>query len=197
MITFDPDTHSYTIDGQSVPSVTQVLADMNFVDTTWFTEYGRTRGTYVHKLIQFYIEETLDEETIDQALSGYLSAFKRFKDEADIDTDTWTVEKPLASATLRFAGTPDFVGLICGKCAVIDLKTSVTASPWERLQTAAYHMLLTEVRTPGRMPVTHRYSLHVSEDGKYKLIEHKDRQDAQVFKAALACWHWKSNGGRK
>ena len=35
------------------------------------------------------------------------------------------------------------------------------------------------------------------DDGKYKLIEHKDRQDRQIFQAALACYQWQINQGRK
>lgn len=196
-IKFDPATHAYTIDGQPVPSVTQVLKATGFVDTTFFTDEARTRGTYVHRLIELHIMQDLDESTVDPALQGYFDAFKRFQEEADIDTDTWTVEKPLASPLYRFAGTPDFVGIINGKCAVIDLKTSVTASPSEQLQTAAYHTLVAENRQEGAMPVTHRFSLHVSDDGKYKLIEHKDRQDRQIFQAALACYQWQINQGRK
>ena len=196
MIQFDPIAHTYAIDGQPVPSVTQILADIGFVDTTWFTEESRTRGTYVHRLIELHILQELDESTVDESLAGYFAAFRKFQEESDIDIDTWTVEKPLASKVHRFAGTPDFVGIINGKCAVIDLKTSVTVSASEQLQTAAYKMLLDESRQLG-MPVTHRFSLHVTADGNYRLIEHRDRQDRQIFMAALSCWHWQRNNGRK
>jgi hypothetical protein len=78
---------------------------------------------------------------------------------------------------------------------VIDLKTSITVSPAEQLQTAAYRQLLTENRQQG-IPATSRFSLHVSSDGKYKLIEHKDRQDWPIFTAALACYQWQQNHRR-
>jgi hypothetical protein len=197
-IKFEPESHQYSLYSQTaqrwepVPSVTQVLQAMGFVDTAFFTEESRTRGTYVHKLIELHISQELDENTVDESLHGYFDAFRRFREEADIDTDTWTVEKPLASKVHRFAGTPDFVGIINGRCAVIDLKTSATVSASEQLQTAAYKILIDETHQQG-MPVTHRFSLHVSSEGKYKVIEHKDRQDAQIFKSALACYYWKLN----
>lgn len=195
-ITFDEATHSYTLDNDPVPSVTTILKSGGFIDTAFFTDGGRTRGTYVHSLVQYHLAGELDESTVDDSLAGYFDAFKLFCTEADTDTDTWTVEKPLASKVYRFAGTPDFVGIINGKCAVIDLKTSITVSPSEQLQTAAYRQLLTERGWGGNVPVTHRFSLHVSSEGKYKLIEHKDRQDWQIFLAALACYQWKINHGR-
>lgn len=201
-IRFDPEHHQYSIYSltsqrwEVVPSTTQVLQEMGFVDSSWFTPEAATRGKYVHKIIELHIMQELDEGTVDDSLVGYFDAFKRFQEEADIDTDTWTVEKPLASAIHRFAGTPDFVGIINGKCAVIDLKTSVTVSPSEQLQTAAYQMLLSERDRTGTMPVTHRFSLHVTAEGTYRLIEHKDRQDRQIFLAALACYQWQHNQRR-
>lgn len=195
-LAFDAEKHQYVLDGQILPSVTQVLSATGFVDATWFTPEATTRGSYVHKLVELHITRELDETTVDDALVGYFDAWKRFVDESGVDTDTWTVEKPMGSWAHRFAGTPDYIGIIGGKVAVIDLKTSVTVSASEQLQTAAYKMLINETRQQG-LPVTHRFSLHVAAEGTYKLIEHKDRQDAQIFMAALACWHYQHNNGRK
>jgi hypothetical protein len=84
MITFDPDTHTYTLDGQTVPSVTQVLQAMGFVDSTWFTEESRTRGKYVHRIIELHINQELDESTVDDSLAGYFGAFKLFCSEGEL-----------------------------------------------------------------------------------------------------------------
>lgn len=192
---FDETTHTYRMEnGEILPSVTSVLKDMGFYGNAeaWFTEESATRGTYIHRLIQYYLEGTLDECTIDDALLPYFHAWQHF--EADTGFAPMEIEKAMVSETHRFAGTVDYVGVINGKCAVIDLKTSTAAAPAEQLQTAAYRQLLQE--NPGQvMQPTHRFSLHVSSAGKYKLIEHSDRSDRNVFIAAVSIWHWKKNHG--
>ena len=49
---YDPETHIYTVDGEVLPSVTQILKDMGFIDVTWFNDYARERGSLVHKIIE-------------------------------------------------------------------------------------------------------------------------------------------------
>ncbi len=186
MITFDPAAHSYTIDGQPVPSVTTILKDMGFIDTTWFTDYGRDRGKLVHRIIHWHITGELDEATIDPELQGYLDAWGAFiSDTGFISTET---EKPMGSVLHHFCGTPDYIGQLNRFESVIDCKTG-GVSPWTGLQLAAYEILA------GR-PLK-RYALALKEDGKYSLKPFTDRQDRQIFLAALTCWHWQHNNGRK
>jgi len=182
MITFDPATHTYTLDGQPVPSVTTILKDMNFIDMTWFTDYGRDRGKLVHTIIEWHITGELDESTIAPELQGYLDAWGAFtSDTGFLSTE---IEKPLASELYRFAGTPDHIGKLNGKEAVIDAKTGVIY-PHVGLQLAGYEILATR-------PLK-RFGLQLKEDGRYSLKEFRDRQDSQIFKAALACWWWQKN----
>jgi hypothetical protein len=185
MITFDPDTHTYTIDGQQVPSVTGILADIGFIDSQWFTDYARERGKLVHRIIHWHITGELDEDTIDPVLRGYFNAWLAFeKDTGFVSTAT---EEPLGSEIYRFAGTPDYVGTMNGSEVLIDAKTGA-AYPATQLQTAAYEILLNRK--------VKRFSLHLTDSGKYKLVEHKDRQDRGIFLAALSCWHWQRNQRR-
>lgn len=190
-IRFDPDKHEYSVYSQTaklwtgVPSVTTILKDMGFVDASFFTDYARERGTLVHRIIHWYCEGTLDECTIDDVLLPYFNAWLAFEtDTGFISTET---ERPLASDLWRFAGTPDHIGMLNGRESVIDAKTGAIY-PHVGLQLAAYEVLA------GR-PLR-RFGLQLKEDGRYSLKEFKDRQDAQIFKAALACWHWQRNMGR-
>ena len=186
MITFDPETHAYTIDGQPVPSVTTILQDMGFINCDFFTEYGRERGKLVHRIIHWHITGELDEATIDPELQGYLDAWGAFT--ADTGFVSLETEKPLGSALHRFCGTPDHIGKLNGHDVVLDAKTGVIA-PWAGIQLAGYEIL------KGR-PLK-RFALQLKEDGKYSLKEFKDRQDRGVFLSALACWWWQHNNGRK
>lgn len=186
MITFDPTAHLYTIDGQPVPSVTQVLQAMGFIDTQWFTDYGRERGTLVHRIIHWYIDGELDHDSIDPSLLPYFDAWKRFvKDTGFMPTET---EKPIGSVLHRFCGTPDYIGMLNGHETVIDAKTGAI-SPWVGLQLAAQEILADR-------PLK-RFALQLKEDGKYSLKPFTDRQDRQIFLAALSCWQWQHNNGRK
>jgi hypothetical protein len=185
-IIFNPENHQYSVSGEIWPSVTQVLSGMGFIDSTWFTDASRERGTLVHRAIHWHLSGELDEESIDPALMGYFDAFKKF--QADTDFEVWDVEKPLANETYRFCGTPDYTGRLKGVSAVIDAKTGII-SPAAPLQTAGYEVLI------GRS--YKRFSLHLRPTGKYKLIEHKDRRDRGIFLSALACFWWKKNNGGK
>ena len=186
MIVFDPITHTYILNGQPVPSVTTILKDMNFIDTTWFTDYGRDRGKLVHKIIHWHITGELDESTIDPELQGYFDAWKAFEDASGfVSTET---EKPLASELYRFAGTPDIIGKFKDYGEVFDIKTGPVA-PWTGLQLAAYEILA------GR-PLK-RYALQLNKNGKYSLKPFAKRQDRQIFLAALACWWWQKNNNMR
>ncbi|MFA6290153.1 MAG: hypothetical protein WC637_00150 [Victivallales bacterium] len=183
MIQFDAEKHEYRCNGVLYPSVTQILADMGLIDTSWFTEYSRERGTLVHRIIQWHLAGDLDEESIDPALRPYFDAFIRFQEESKFVAEE--VEKPFASVTCRFAGTPDLIGCLNGHNAIVDIKTGAP-QPWTALQLAGYEILV-------KHPSMERFSLQLTDEGKYKLTHHKDRQDRGVFLAALAVYYWKKN----
>jgi hypothetical protein len=185
MIQFDPATHTYTVEGVKFPSVTQILQAMGFVDTAFFTEHARTRGKYVHQIIGWSVTGEIDESTIDPELQGYLDAWGAFiRDTGFISTAT---EKPMGSILHRFAGTPDHIGMLNKQEAVVDAKTGAIA-PWVGLQLAGYEILAAR-------PLK-RFALALKEDGKYSLKAFTDRQDSQIFKAALAVYWWQKNNLR-
>lgn len=189
MIKFDSDTHTYTVDGIRYVSVTQVLSGLGLYGdaANWFTEEGRMRGTYVHKIIAWHLAEELDDSTVDDSLRGYFDAWKQFEaDTGFVPTDT---EKPLANDIYLLAGTPDHIGLFNGKYAIVDVKTSATVGAAEQLQTAGYELLY---KTPFNTPIK-RFSLHLAKTGKYRLIEHENRQDRHIFLSCLAIYQWKKN----
>ncbi len=179
---FNPGNHQYTVNGEVWPSVTQVLADMGFIDKKWFTDASRERGTLVHRIIHWHLSGELDEESIDPALQGYFNAFKKF--QSDTSFEVWDVEKPLKNDTYRFCGTPDYTGRLNGFSAVIDAKSGMI-SPVTGLQLSGYQTL---INSPYK-----RFALQLKPNGKYKLTEYKDPNDRHIFKAALACWWFIKN----
>ena len=184
MVKFDEATHTYTVQGVKFPSVTQVIADMGlYGDTSYFTEHSRQRGKFVHRIIEWYLSGELDESSIDPTIRPYFDAWRKF------EADSWYVsdvcEKVMVSDLYRFAGTVDHIGHLNGHYCLIDVKTGVASSA-TALQTAGYEIL---VKHPG----IKRFNLQLTEDGKYKLTEFKERTDRDIFRAALSLYYWKQN----
>jgi len=163
--------------------VTTVLAAERFIDATWFTEYARERGTFVH--LATHLDDTgeLDESSVDATVEPYLVAYRRFKKESGFIPSGSEVR--LYSPVHRFAGTLDKVGTFKDiTCAIIDLETGAH-QPTKAIQTAGYEILK---GSPYK-----RFALQLKNDGKYTLHAFTDRQDKQIFLAALACYQWQNN----
>jgi hypothetical protein len=107
-VEFLPDTHIYSAAGKIFPSVTGILCAENFVDSTWFTEWARDKGSHVHTAIKYDIACELDEDTLDDEIRPYLSAFRRFMKESGFKVER--SEIPGVNTTHGYAGTPDLIG---------------------------------------------------------------------------------------
>lgn len=81
-LTFEEDTHTYRLDGMVVPSVTQILKELGFVDFSGIDpEVLRKKaelGTYVHKCCELLFQQDLDIENVDPEALGYVRAFEKF-----------------------------------------------------------------------------------------------------------------------
>ena len=82
---FDEADHTYHIDGVEVVSVTQALKECGMIDTKWFTEWARHRGSTVHKCLEFMVKGTLDLNSVDPKIQGYLDAYERFRDDTQFE----------------------------------------------------------------------------------------------------------------
>jgi hypothetical protein len=181
---FKPETHQYFLGGVQLPSVTGVIADTGlYGNTSYFTDYSRDRGSFVHQIVQWHLSGELDEETIDPVLRPYFDAWLRFESESKYISDS--CEEALASTTYRYAGTIDHIGHLNGHFCIIDVKSGAL-HPATALQLAGYENLL-------KARGAKRFSLELKADGKYKLTEHKDRSDRDIFLAALSLYYWKQN----
>lgn len=182
--TFNKQDHTYRMEnGEIWPSVTQILADLGFYRNAekYFTEESATLGIYVHEIVNMYLEDTLDECSIDEVLLPYFNAFQKFF--ADTGFAHPVCELAMVSETYRFAGTVDLVGILNDGDSIIDVKTGLVG-PVTGIQLAGYDLLLNSTHT------MRRYALQLKNDGNYKLIPFVDRNDRRIFQAALATWHW-------
>ena len=73
---------------------------------------------------------------------------------------------------------------------LIDIKTSADAHASYGVQLAGYSLLL---ETDGLHATTRRATVHLRDDGTYRMHEFKNPNDHAAFRALLAVHHWKES----
>jgi hypothetical protein len=177
---FDPETHSYTLNGKHLGGFTEIFKSLGFIDTKFYTDEGRDRGTAVHLLCQRLDEGyEIDESKIDDAKTlGRFQAYKRFLEETGFKPTQ--IEVPVYDKKLMVACTPDRVGVMAESEVIIDLKGGAKQK-WHGYQTAFQSMCLRNGAYEG---IVKRYALYLKDNGKYKLEPHDDDSDFEVAQAA-------------
>jgi len=184
-LTFDEESHTYRVDGEIVPSVTQILKGAALTPSfRGGSGVAMTRGSFAHLATELDDKGELDEATVDPANLGHLEAWRKFKVESGIEI--LAIEERVYNDMYRYAGTLDRRVMYQGWESVIDIKTG-NSYPWHPIQTAAYAMAL------GRD--VSRFSVYLSDSGSYKLEEHTDKNDQLVFMAAIRLADWRSQNG--
>lgn len=188
-LAFNAESHTYTLDGRALPSVTQVLDPLNELDgvprdvLAAATEFG----THVHLACDLHDAGRLDRAALDPALEPYLCAWERFLAEAD----ACVIESELrVHHPLGFAGTVDKIIMWRGKHHVLDIKSGTTVPRTWRPQTAAYREAVLQQRLACS---TVRYCVHLRGDGTYVLHKSNDPADWSVFVSALNLYRWRNS----
>lgn len=129
-LTFDPETHTYRVDGEAVPSVTQLVSIFGapLQEEEWdglelTVEAAAERGSTIHAYLQHRLEGGEPEDfELPSAYAAYADAIELFLAEHLLEPIL--VETPLWGEVrgVRFAGTPDLVGEFDGLLSVLDWK---------------------------------------------------------------------------
>ena len=187
---FDPALHEYRWEGKIFIGATTLLTKTGIrlvpsVDPVTL-ELARVRGTIVHQATVGVDEGVA--VPVDPAFAGYMQAYAMFCGTSTfLPVPDWT-EQPLCDPALGVAGTPDRVGYYGPhlKGAVLDIKTG-EQEPSIGVQLAIYRHLL----AVNGFPTVHRLSLHLRDDGTFRLYEYTDAGDHAAFLAALAIYRWR------
>lgn len=185
-LTFDAARHAYALDGVEIPGVSAVLQAAGLTQSMqWVPASALERGRVLHDYIAADLSDDLIEDAVDPIAAPYLAAHRQFR--ADLGERLVPVEHetPHAHATLRYAGTPDWVVDLDGARTVIDVKTG-KPEPVHAIQGAAYCRL---VDAPGRL------GLYLTAEGRYSIVRWTDRGDWPLFASALSLWHWRATHG--
>lgn len=165
-------------DTDGLPHVTTILHRVGLIDAEWYTDLARDRGKALHAAAHYLDEGDLDWETVDPMIVSRLRQYQTFLEE--VKPQIIEVEKLLKNPPF-YCGTPDRIVRIGERIGTLDLKSGAFER-WHTIQSAMYAGCFPK-------PMA-RWSLHLSGE-RYQLIEHKDRRDWEVAKAAITLAGWK------
>ncbi len=186
MFTFRGEDHSYWLDGRELESVTEILSLSGIADYRFSNADAMARGSYVHTATEMIDRGTLDWEILDDTLRPYCEAYQRFIE--DKRPEILLSEKPMYHAAYLYAGKPDRVFLMDGVTSLADMKTGVPNRATQ-IQVAAYREM---VRVSEDIHCAKCFSLHLRDDGTYRLDEIKDlKRNFQIFLGAMVVERWK------
>lgn len=188
---FDAAAHRYTLGGQQLPSVTQVLEaalrEMEGLPEHLVKAAGEF-GQHVHQACDLFDRGVLDDRILDPKLRPYVDAWVRFRAESGIVV--LASELRVHHPKLGYAGTLDVRAVFPRKklTVVIDRKTSASIPRSVGAQTAAYREAL---RARGHQVDSTRYCVHLRGDGTYRLQRLTDPADFTLFQSCLNVWRFR------
>ena len=184
-VQFDEATHTYTLDGKELPSVTHIIrylavdkannADQNMA------LIARERGSAVHEATVMYDYSGEIPDDFPAEYAPYLEAYVQFV--RDYKPGWELIEHQMGNAILGFAGTLDRFGVIDDKWCILDIKTSYKVDiPSLSAQLTAYHDLLLNEQFERLENANIRHlGLQLMRTGKYRLYETDCEKGSDLF----------------
>ena len=104
---YEDESHTYKFGGEEWPSITQLLKHHNLL-SDFYTPGSTSKGSAVHKIVQLYELNVLDNYDWDQSLMPYLDGWRKFKAETGWISDK--IETPGFNLDAKVCATPDSIG---------------------------------------------------------------------------------------
>lgn len=196
---FDEASHTYTLDGVRLPSVTQLLApikpDFSMVPPD-VLERKRALGVAVHLACELDDMGELDDDSTDAGVMQYVAGWRKFR--ADTGAAIVANEQRLFHPAMRYAGTIDRLAYLRlrndseASTWLLDLKTGDEAYPSYGVQLAGYELLVRSNVDQG-IATLNRGTVHLRPDASYRFSQFKNPNDAACFIACLSLFQWKEN----
>ncbi len=185
------DTSAYKINGQRVPSVTEVLqlADVSIYGGVPpdVLETARIRGHRVHEWTEWYDSDRSTDPPDRAGIEGYCAAYRAFM--LDTRFKVLSAEGVVLNKTYLYAGRYDRVGVfsVAASRTVLDIKCVAALSVITKLQLSGYRMALKKVE--------HRAALQLKPDGTYRLEHYTSPEDDHDFLSCVRVAHFKLRHG--
>ena len=192
-VQFDEATHTYTLDGKELPSVTHIIRYLavdkaNNADPN-MALIARERGSAVHEATVMYDYSGEIPDDFPAEYAPYLEAYVQFV--RDYKPKWELTEHKMGNEYLDFAGTLDRFGLIDGEYAILDIKTSYKVDmPSLSAQLTAYRSLLYKEYSPAKWDAIlekglNLYGLQLMRNGKYRLYKCDESVGDILFQSCL------------
>lgn len=176
---FEESTHTYTLDGEVIPSVTHIIRFLDAdVDKSrpWLRDEAAERGSLVHNLCAMLdYGEDITEET-PAYIQGYINAYMNFLRD---NKCRWEFIERIGWAEfegIRYAGTLDRFGYLNGLPTLVDIKTGESSSRHRHAAQLTAYSLFPFIPENTALAV-----LNLRRDGTYKLSHLK--KDNPLLKA--------------
>jgi hypothetical protein len=180
--------NGYDLNGVRYARVTNVLKSVGIIDPRWFDEYAALRGTYVHMACAMHDSGTLDHDSLDPQLIGYVNGWMLFlKEHPQIEIKD--IEKFVCDDELKVAGTLDRTAMIKSSKGIIDIKAVTSIDAAVEIQTAAY------ARMEGQ--VDWRMAVQLFPDGTYQAKSLTKAIDRSIWLSAINIWNWRISRGKE
>jgi hypothetical protein len=201
VLTFEPTNHVYTVDGQIVPSVTQLLDDAGLtpdysVINPAVLQHARYRGLHVDLACDLYDEDDLDWSSVHPEALPMVEAWIRFRD--DYGYEPVVGQPALYHPELQYAGSADSIGKLNGSWVVVERKATTKMHALAALQTAGYGQPGLWAAPPGGgrlRPVPWgtpaRLGVQLKRDGSYAVFPFSDAEDMRAFLGVVALYRWR------
>lgn len=186
-LNFDPDTHTYTLDGKKLPSVTEIIAPITagkYPPNAGVVQAAAARGTRVHELCALYDMDALPDE-FELECVPYVQAWADFC--RDYKPEWLYIEQPLyfqGVCDTSFAGTVDRIGCIDGRTVIVDIKTAQSMDRAAKValacQLSGYQLLSSDIDTGGRLD-GENFGVQLMKDGNYRIHRACDIADKYGF----------------
>lgn len=174
---FDEATHIYTLYGQKIPSVTQLMAPLTAAVyggvNTEVLNNAADRGTEVHEAAENYANFGIED--ISPENRAYFDGFRQWFDT--VKPEVVSTEFKTYHKYLIYGGTVDLLAYINGHLYLIDYKTTYNVEKMlTRVQLEAYKQALIS----HGIPVERKAILHLTKTGRARLLEY-DTYDTQAW----------------
>lgn len=196
-LVFFDENHTYQIDGEEVPSVSEVTRFVSrevYGDISQYKlDNASERGTNVHKATELLDKYGTVECSDD--ITGYVKAYVKFRKDFGIKNDNIVeIEKPYGDAELGYAGTLDRIFLISDEYWLVDIKSS--CAPQKKLWSIGLngYKQLWEKKNKDKK-ISRMFDLHLKADGTYKIVDVDF--DTEIFNACLKLHNYMKTKKRK
>lgn len=185
-VQFDEATHTYTLNGKELPSVTHIIRYLavdkaNSADPN-MALIARERGSAAHEATVMYDYSGEIPDDFPAEYAPYLEAYVQFIRDYN---PQWTLVEHIMGSDadgMGYAGTLDRFGLVDGQFALLDIKTSYKVDiPSLSAQLAAYSKLLREEQPILNGDHVDLYGLQLMRNGKYRLYKCNGFKGAMLF----------------